>query len=933
MPIPHNLPAPTTPFFGRSEELFELAALLGEAECRLLTLTGPGGIGKTRLALQTAQELVGSDHPAVQDGAFFVALAPLNNANSLIAAVAAAVGYAFSDREEPDVQLYRYMAAKRLLLVLDNFEHLLPDGADFVAALLAAAPQVRVLATSREPLNLQEEWLRAITGLHFPPAADLAPAGDVPTPYSAIMFFNACARRVSGQFSLLAEYPHVARICRIVEGMPLGIELAAAWLKVMPPAEIAAEIQRGLDILTTRARNVPARHRSIRVVFEASWQRLTPPEQAALARLSLLRGGFNRAAAQAVAGASLPLLAALVDHSLLHHHADGRYTIHELLRQFAGEQLHTDPAAEQTAYADLIAYYTALLRHLLPDLRGAGQIAALDTVEAEIDNIRTAWMVAVGRRDVAAVHDLFDALMVFYTMRPRWQESAQMLQGSLAYWAQQPDHSAEETVLLALLRVMLARVQMLLQQGEAAQESLAAAAVLTPEVDAPSLAHALIVLGWVDIWSNRRLDRARAWLHRAISLLEPAGDRWSLSYAYRTLGDVAHVETDYAESQRLYDLSLEIARANADPWNTSVALQSRAEVAYTMGDYPAAVAFNAEALRLAEEVGAQHEQAWALERMAALAFILGRYAESRAYFLRVQPLAQRLGDYGMLGDVLHGLGELATAERDFEEAARHFERGRAIWALSPSRLGLHWLQTGESWMHIQRGDLAAAERLAQAALEGFTAAPHAWGVSAAQFLLGEVARQRGDLARARGLLLESIREAAGCKSIMLIMRHLGSLAQVLAASGEAAQGLTLLALVERHPATWHFARVMAAERFADLAAELPPSVALEARQQAETLSAEAAVNALLAALPLPEGALPAAPPAPAADALLLDPLTEREIEVLRLINAGLTNPEIADRMVVSVSTVKKHINHLFSKLDVTNRTQAIVRGRALGLLR
>ena len=369
--LPHNLPVPTTPFVGRVEGLAEVVRRLNDPACRLLTLVGPGGIGKTRLAIRAAQKLAtDSFNQAIfAHGVYFVRLASISSPNDLIPAIAEVLSFSVKQDVEPKEELFDYLHKKEMLLVLDNFEHLLTlplkegrseetefeqeqtESATLIADILSVEPGIKVLVTSREALNLQGEWVYPVEGMRYP-SAEVMNAGASPADieeYSAVRLFAQSARRVQPDFSLSAELDCVLHICRLVEGMPLAIELAASWLKLLSCPEIARQIEQSLDFLTTPVRNVPARHRSMRAIFEHSWQLLSQTEQDILRRLSEFKGGFQQEDAEQVAGASLLQLAALVDKSILRVTPTGHYRMHEMLRQFAAEKLQeTTQDKEQT---------------------------------------------------------------------------------------------------------------------------------------------------------------------------------------------------------------------------------------------------------------------------------------------------------------------------------------------------------------------------------------------------------------------------------------------------------------------------------------------------------------------------------------------------------------------------------------------------------
>ncbi|MCP4589222.1 MAG: hypothetical protein GY842_00620, partial [bacterium] len=352
---PNNLPVQPTPFVGREAVLAEIAGRLHDPDCRLLTLLGPGGSGKTRLALETgAAQLDNYSH-----GVWFVPLAALQSVDAIVPTVARALGFSFyadaggSAGPDPQQQLLDYLRQKTMLIIMDNYEHLLSPlnppmggtkGGDLVTDILKTAPDVKVLATSRARLNVQGEQLFPVAGMNFPAKDTLEQAAQ----YSAIKLFLGSARRVQPDFELTpANLADVARICRLVQGMPLGILLAAGWIEMLTPAEIAAEIGTSLDFLETDVRDVPARHRSMRAVFDHSWNLLTERERQVLHGLSVFRGGCTREAAQEITGASLRELMALVRKSLLHRASGGRYEMHELLRQYSAERLDQSPTESE----------------------------------------------------------------------------------------------------------------------------------------------------------------------------------------------------------------------------------------------------------------------------------------------------------------------------------------------------------------------------------------------------------------------------------------------------------------------------------------------------------------------------------------------------------------------------------------------------------
>jgi predicted ATPase/DNA-binding SARP family transcriptional activator len=432
-PPRHNLPTQTSLFIGRESELADIKGLLlGEPACRLLSLIGPGGIGKTRLALAAAARI----RDSFPDGVYFVSLVPVGKVELIVPTIAKALNFNFHGRTNPKELLLDYLRQKELLLVVDNFEHLL-DGAHLLAEILRYAPGVTLLATSRERLNLQEEWVLEVRGLPFPDgddrtsevAATLHPTAtsEALTSYSAVQLFMQRARQSETSFEPTAdEMADIGRICRLVEGMPLALELSAPWIKVLNCQEIAGEIQRSLDFLTTSFQDMPERHRSLRVVFEQTWERLSTAERTVLKQLSVFRSGCTREAAELVTGATLPVLASLVDKALLRRTNLGRYEMHELLRQYTSARLDASGQCE-TAQEAHCFYFTTFLHHREADLKGRRQVAALNEIEADFDNVRAAWQWAVSCKKYEVVGLALESICLFCVMRNRYQGCLELL--------------------------------------------------------------------------------------------------------------------------------------------------------------------------------------------------------------------------------------------------------------------------------------------------------------------------------------------------------------------------------------------------------------------------------------------------------------------------------------------------------------------------
>jgi serine/threonine protein kinase len=413
----HNLPAQTTPFVGREAEVDALVNLLDDPTNRLITILAPGGMGKTRLALEVAERYISPPQSDFTDGVFFVELAPLLDTSSIIPSIADALGYHFqADGREPLQQIQDYLSSKTLFLVLDNFEHLL-EGAGLVTDILKTASTVNILATSRQRLNQMGETLYHLSGMDFP--AWKTPSEAMK--YGSVQLFLQSAKRVQPNFELTSEnLDEVAQICKSVQGMPLGILLSASWLGMLTPAEVAEEIASGIDFFETDEIGLPDRQHSIRAVFDYSWKSMTSVEQAIFMKLSVFRGGFTREAAQAVARANLRVLMSLTNKSLIRRNTDsGRYEIHELLRQYSHEKL-IEQGLEHENCDKHSDYFVAFLEQFSAD-EPTEKIN--DLIETEFENIRIAMKFCADFAKGDAILSVHRVLAEYLDSRARHQDA------------------------------------------------------------------------------------------------------------------------------------------------------------------------------------------------------------------------------------------------------------------------------------------------------------------------------------------------------------------------------------------------------------------------------------------------------------------------------------------------------------------------------
>jgi non-specific serine/threonine protein kinase len=661
-----NLPEPLTSFVGRERELVEIKRLLPRK--RLLTLVGMGGIGKTRLALQVAAEVV----DAYRDGVWLVELAAINDASLVPGSVAQVLGVLEKAGTPQTDTLCAYLKSRQLLLILDNCEHLLGSCATLAGAMLHSAPQLTIIATTREPLSVAGEQIYPLASLSLP---DLKASIEAIGSAEAVQLFVERAQQQHLGFALTADRAvAVAQLCVQLDGIPLALELAAARVRSLTIEEIKGRLNNRFNLLTEGARTALPRQQTLRATLDWSYELLREDEKALLAKLSVFSGSWLSKAARQVCmregihdWEALDLVTALAEKNLVvaeEHGAITRYRLLDTVREYARERL--GDSNESRLYHDRhLSYFLALAEAADPELRRADQQAWMDCLEVEHDNLRAAlsWSAGPGERVPEALR-LAGALSRFWFVRGYYDEGRRWLAGLLAVDPLRQSAPARAKALYGI--GALARLQGDHVNAERLHEE---ALGLRRELgDRQGIAISLNDLGLIAREQGRH-EVARERLRESHEIFEQLGDLNGIESTLNNLALLAKDQGDYAAARELLEKSLVVSRQRSNRWGTAVCLVNLGNVASELGDLAGARACYEQGLALGRELGDRLIVAASLNNLGDVACAQGDYAQATTMHAESLAIRRELGARQGFADSLEGFANIAYGERKFDRAA------------------------------------------------------------------------------------------------------------------------------------------------------------------------------------------------------------------------------------------------------------------------
>ncbi|HSM56290.1 MAG TPA: BTAD domain-containing putative transcriptional regulator [Candidatus Sulfomarinibacteraceae bacterium] len=671
----HNLPASTTSFVGRERELAYIERWLGDQALagnanRLLTIIGPGGVGKTRLAQQAAWSAVDD----FGDGLWSVSLRSLQDASGLSATIAEALGISFFGHEDPQAQLVRYLRHKNLLLLLDNADQLVSQAfADFTLAILTQAPAVKIVVTSRRRLEMQAEQLLELSGLVYP---DEEPAIAGST-YPAAQLFR---QRIEGHGHRLPHGPEVDKavyeLCRLLDGLPLALELAATLVGSLSLSQIVAQIKRGLDSLATNLRDLPPRHRSMRAVFETSWQLLSREERRLMRQLAYFRGGFSIQAAASVVGARPTQLQALANKSLIRAQGDDRYDMHELIRHYASNKLANRPHEAQ----DVARRHARRLTHFLAARKAAiqgpeYQQASLE-IAADAPNVRKAWEWAVAARSLEDIARSAETLHYYFlNTRSSFDEAAQRF------------------------------------------ENAARAIAGMPAMEADALAGRLLLKAAVNRRMLGQLEDARRLAEQSLSHFYRQELALDIARAASTLGVIRLQQSEKAGALRLAKTAVDQARDLDAPVDLCLCLNNLAYVLAHNGQTEAAIASAEESVELARHIDYPHGELSAMNMLGVYYQSTGEDAKARGVFETLVDRCRKTGTQSRLAQAVNNLGALYKKQGDSDKARPLLQEAVHLYEAVGQAHYAAFVRVLLGELALERGDVERSRRCCTHALQ------------------------------------------------------------------------------------------------------------------------------------------------------------------------------------------------------------------------
>lgn len=790
-------------FIGREREIKQISELIAKQDCRLLTLIGPGGIGKTRLATIILDELSN----VFSDGVYYTTLTSIDHPDQLLSTISAAVGCVIRSEDisgnplkPPTEQLWDYLSTKKSLLVVDNFEHVIA-GAGFIAELINKTSNLKIIITSRTKLLLSEEWTFDVQGLELPINVDIGSALDS----AAIRLFLDRAKKHKFDFTPNADnIASIHKICSLVNGSPLAIELSASWVRILSIDEIQDEISSNLDFLSSPLQNIPDRHKSMRAIFESSWNILEESEKEAFKKLSLFKGSFDRHAANDIFEISFINLSQLLDKSLIRFTDNSRYELHELLRQFAAEKLDQDSKVE-IYKQQFCQYYLNLLYSQFEKLIGPDVKTALLTIEADYENVRSAWNFAVQRDSWSELYTASLSLIIYLQIRNKYQDgwylfqqlSNRLLAGDLS------DQNA-----LKLKAVTKANLATFCQRldfsksptGENCVELFQDAYQNLIPLDEADQHISALILNFGTYYLDPEISIKL--MDKATQYFKCNNLQWAYGLSLLIRGDFAvYYDQDLSLAEKQYHTALEIFSHTKSPWFKGVSYKGLASIALMSGKYQLAKQFAEQSLAIYHDLGLSWQIVDDQLTLARAEVALGNYSKAIEYYLNNDTFLEKSGDMIFTAINYDCLGYAYYLSHDFQQAENWYNKSLKIYQQYGELHGL-----GMTYGNL--GDIARAKNEYIKAVEYYSQGFNylqkidaSWGMEVLSKKLGQILWISGNRSEAIDALMSALKLAVQMERDPEILEILVNLAPYFIEIESFEHATKILELAKNHHAS------------------------------------------------------------------------------------------------------------------------------------
>jgi len=860
----HNIPITSTAFIGRARELGEIKKLFDEKACRVVTLLGPGGSGKTRLAIQTGTNFHNAG--AFKDGVWFIQLAPLTDNNSIIPTIQKALNILpHLEQDNPRLQLINYLRTRQTLLILDNLEHLLSiESVSLISDLAHNAAHTKILITSRERLNIQGEYLFPVEGLESPTDETLRSTLETDSKqmvFGAIHLFEQSAQRVQPAFKVTRDnIKMVAQICQFVQGMPLAIELAAAWIEALPLEEIHKEVKQDLDFLRSELHDVPDRQRSLRAVFDSSWSKLSKSTRSTIKALSIFRSSFSREAAQSITGLSAKTLLELTNKSWIQPQKNGRYQIHELLRQFVFEMLENEPVTFEQIKDRYCTYYSYLLSTLWESVKGPGYAKFFTALEFEYENVRTAWVWLINKGEVeSVVNHLLPSLFIYSEIRGKSFELVRLCETALSE-LEKVANTADKTRAEIILRIaqgafwedghpvryeffdgvypiyqdaihkawslfqssfnlydfgfwgiLLAYIyDHTIQQGAAINLLKEAIPQFQNNNKIWELANAklhfarlLLPLDFENGQSSK--DEVQQNLTEALDLFNQIGDKSNYGQTLRQLGNLRMKEQDLQEAIRLWrEARANLLSVDINEWAAASSINWQIGDAYLqLGQFDSAFACFQEISRVNLDHGFIQQAVGALSKESFEKARYGNIEDAINIRKRCLDLIQETGPEYQLGWSLWEMGELMRLAGNPTESRQRFDRSYEIFKKYQDNVGISFYWRGIGDLALQNEDLETARQHFEKCEQFAHDAHHNWMVAYSLNGLGRIKTRLNDIVTAENYFAEALKFARIVHDPGITLAILTNISNLYTHKENHQKAVELGAFILNHFASWN----------------------------------------------------------------------------------------------------------------------------------